>query len=243
MKKKMLEFGMAVVLLFCAFLISRKGAAVTVNSTKVKTETNKEMGKETIEEKKIVIDAGHGGSDPGKVGINGAKEKDINLQIAQKLKKALEDRGYKIIMTRESDAGLYSSGASNKKVEDMQKRVQMIAETNPLLTISIHQNSYGEESVHGPQIFYFSHSDKAKDLAEILQEALNTGMTVDRPRVAKANDNYYLLKKTSCPTVIVECGFLSNRAEADKLIKEEYQEQLVENIVKGVDTYAGDSDR
>ena len=226
MKRKMLEFGMAVVLLFCAYLVSREGAAaITANTSVVK--------KDNV----IVLDAGHGGSDPGKIGINNAKEKEINLQITNKLKDLLEANDYTVVMTRKTDAGLYQDSDSNKKIADMKKRCEIIQEVDPIITVSIHQNSYEQESVHGPQIFYFSHSDQAKVLAESIQEALNTGLKVDKPRVAKANDNYYLLKKTSCPTVIVECGFLSNQAEANKLIDDAYQDELVTHIFKGVEDY------
>lgn len=231
MKRKILEFTMAVLLLFCAFLISKQGATVVSTSSEVVKEDAKS------EKKVIVIDAGHGGHDPGKIGINGAKEKEINLSIALKLKAVLEEKGYAVILTRDQDEGLDTGKSGNKKAEDMQNRVKIITDSAPAFTISIHQNSYTQESVYGPQVFYFSHSDPSKRLAEILQNTINVGMEVERPRVAKANDNYYLLKKTSSPIVIVECGFLSNQKEANQLIQEEYQDQLVEHISQGIEDY------
>lgn len=89
----------------------------------------------------VVIDAGHGGDDPGKVGINGAKEKDVNLQIAEKVKKYLEANDITVVMTRESDEGLNDANASNKKVQDMKRRIELIDKTAPQVTVSIHQNS------------------------------------------------------------------------------------------------------
>ena len=189
------------------------------------------------EKVRIVIDAGHGGKDPGKVGINDALEKDINLQISLKLKQFLEEEDVEVILTREEDTGLYDENASNKKVQDMKRRVELIEETAPLMTISIHQNSYHEESVHGAQVFYYTGSEKGKELAEIIQQSLLNGTDPNNKRSAKANDSYYLLKKTSSPIVIVECGFLSNSEEAQKLAADYYQEKLAWAIHMGVLQY------
>lgn len=174
----------------------------------------------------VVIDAGHGGQDPGKVGADGSLEKDINLQIALKLQKFLEAQDVDVVLTRDSDMGLYDENASNKKVQDMKNRVQIIEETKPVLTVSIHQNSYHEEYVHGAQVFYYAGSDKSKELAERIQQVMASELDRDNARKAKANDSYYLLKKTSSPIVIVECGFLSNYEEAQKLSSELYQEKV-----------------
>ena len=185
----------------------------------------------------VVIDAGHGGKDPGKVGINGALEKDINLEIAIKLQEFLELEDVEVILTRESDAGLYDENASNKKVQDMKRRVEIIDQTAPVLTVSIHQNSYHEEYVHGAQTFYYENSEQSKLLAEKIQQALLNGVDKENKRVAKSNDSYYLLKKTSSPIVIVECGFLSNSEEAEKLESDYYQEKVAWAIHLGILQY------
>lgn len=185
----------------------------------------------------VVIDAGHGGSDPGKVGINGALEKDLNLSIALKLKQFLEANDVQVVLTRESDEGLYDADASNKKVQDMKRRVSLIEETKPALTVSIHQNSYPEEYVHGAQVFYYETSTEGKKLAEMLQTRLVMDLDPENTRQIKANDSYYLLKKTPTPIVIVECGFLSNQAEADKLCTDWYQEKLAWAIHLGILQY------
>ena len=118
----------------------------------------------------------------------------------------------------------------------MKERVKLINENSPDLTVSIHQNSYHEASVHGAQAFYFTHSKEAKTAAEIIQKAIKTADT-EGSREAKANDTYYLLKKTEVPVVIMECGFLSNYEEAEKLVTEEYQKELAEAIADGVMEY------
>ncbi|MCH5260464.1 MAG: N-acetylmuramoyl-L-alanine amidase [Lachnospiraceae bacterium] len=174
----------------------------------------------------VVIDAGHGGKDPGKVGIDGSLEKDINLQIALKLQKFLEMQDVEVILTRDSDTGLYDENTSNKKVQDMKNRVALIEEKKPALTVSIHQNSYHEEYVHGAQVFYYTGSEKSKELAQRIQQVMALELDRDNARQAKANDSYYLLKKTSSPIVIVECGFLSNYEEAQKLSSDLYQEKV-----------------
>lgn len=173
----------------------------------------------------VVIDAGHGGADPGKVGVDGSLEKDINLEIAKRLQKFLVMADVDVVLTRDTDAGLYEEGAPNKKVQDMKNRVGIIEEKKPDLTVSIHQNSYHEEYVHGAQVFYYAGSEESKELAERIQQILAAELDPDNTRQAKANDSYYLLKKTSSPIVIVECGFLSNNEEAQKLSSAIYQEK------------------
>ncbi len=211
-----------------SMLIVSKEAASMVNSSKVK------VGEEKL---CVVIDAGHGGNDPGKVGINNALEKDINLQIALLLKAFLEAQDIEVIMTRETEDGLYDEGASNKKVQDMKRRIAIIEEAQPDLTVSIHQNSYPEEAVHGGQVFYYTGSKEGQSLAEKIQNQLIEKVDAENTRQIKANDSYYLLKKTGVPIVIVECGFLSNRAEAQKLCMPEYQERLAWAIHMGILQY------
>jgi N-acetylmuramoyl-L-alanine amidase len=185
----------------------------------------------------VVIDAGHGGNDPGKVGVNNALEKDINLSIAIILKKMLEAEDIQVVMTRETDMGLYDENSNNKKVQDMKNRCSLISKTEPVLTVSIHQNSYHEEYVNGAQVFYYKHSANAKKLAEIIQKQIQTHVQPDNKRVSKNNASYYLLKKTDYTTVIVECGFLSNYKEAENLIDEDYQQKLAWAIHLGILQY------
>ena len=149
----------------------------------------------------------------------------------------LEMADVEVILTRDSDAGLYDENASNKKVQDMKRRVEIIEEAKPVMTVSIHQNSYHEEYVHGAQTFYYENSDQSKELAEQIQQMLLEKVDKDNTRSAKSNDSYYLLKKTSSPIVIVECGFLSNNEEALKLESDYYQEKIAWAIHLGILQY------
>lgn len=185
----------------------------------------------------VVIDAGHGGKDPGKVGVNEALEKDINLSIAMRLWTLLEQNDVVVVMTREEDKDLASEQAANRKNEDLKARVSLIEETEPVLMVSIHQNSYPEAEVDGAQVFYHAGSEKGKLLGTMVQESLKSEIQDGNHRVAKANKDYYLLKKASCPAVIVECGFLSNPSEAALLVTEEYQEKTAYAIHLGILEY------
>lgn len=215
---KFVRIGL-LVLLLAAFGFALRGVARQAASNRVLTEKTEK------EKPCVVIDAGHGGADPGKVGVDGSLEKDINLKIAKKLALFLTAADVEVVLTRETDAGLYDENVSNKKVQDMKNRVSLIEEKKPVLTVSIHQNSYHEEYVHGAQVFYYAGSEESREIAERMQQVLAEQIDPDNARQAKANDSYYLLKKTSTPIVIVECGFLSNYEEAQKLSSEVYQEK------------------
>lgn len=232
-QSRVLKLVMAGILLFSMFVVAREGAAYVFSNKVLESETGPAAGEERI---CIVIDAGHGGADPGKVGINGALEKDVNLEIALMLKKFLEAEDFTVVMTREDENGLYDENASNKKVQDMKRRLEIIEKADPALVVSIHQNSYHEEYVKGAQVFYYATSEKGRKLADILQEQLAL-LDPENKRQAKGNDSYYLLKKTGKPIVIVECGFLSNQKEAEKLMASLYQEKLAWNIHMGVVKY------
>ena len=230
---KLLSVSMAVLLLASMALVGREAAIYAAGS-------NVKVGESA---KCVVIDAGHGGDDPGKVGINGAWEKDINLQVAERLKLFLEANDIEVVMTRESDEGLYDANASSKKVQDMKRRIELIEETAPVLTVSIHQNSYPEEYVHGAQVFYYTGSQEGRQLAEMIQNQLVEKADPENKRQVKANDSYYLLKKTGVPIVIVECGFLSNSAEAEKLCTPEYQERIAWAIHMGILQYLNENEK
>lgn len=185
----------------------------------------------------VVLDAGHGGFDPGKVGCSGVLEKDINLAIAKKLQARLTQDGIQVIMTRESDEGLNSDTSQNKKREDMEARVRIISESEPDFVVSIHQNSFPSEDCKGAQVFYYKDSEESKRLAETLQKSFPEVLQDGNKRQAKANSDYYLLRKTSCPIVIAECGFLSNSSEEALLASEEYQEKVADALLLGIRQY------
>lgn len=220
-----------VLVMVCIVGLSPKGIARIAELSEAREAVN--------EEKKqlIVIDPGHGGFDPGKVGVNDALEKDINLSIAFKLKNVLEEKGYEVILTRTQDVSLNAANDKNKKSADMKERVRIINEAKPVVAISIHQNSYPQESVKGAQVFYHQQSEQGKKLAESIQEQMKQTINDGNHRMAKANDSYYMLKKTECPIVIVECGFLSNQQEAALLLEEAYQEKIAWGILTGIQEY------
>ena len=218
MLRRKIELCMTLLLLLGMIIVSRKLSQLV-------TSEDVRAGKDII-----VIDAGHGGHDPGKVGVNDALEKDINLQIAQKVKAHLEKNGLQVIMTREDDV------MEDTKLEDMKKRVALINEIKPAITVSIHQNSYSDSSVKGAQVFYYVNSDVSQEAARLMQEELRK-VDTSNTRQIKSYSDFYMLKKTEVPTIIVECGFLSNPREAEKLTSEEYQEQMAQAICSGIITW------
>ncbi len=222
--KPRVEICMAVLLIM---------ASVVVSVWSVRSVSTKK----TVEKMKVLIDAGHGGDDPGKVSSDGTKEKDLNLAIATKLGTYLKKQGLEVYYTRQKDDGLYSPGASNKKVQDMQNRCAVVENVDPNFMISIHQNSFSDGQVHGAQVFYYATSEESKLLGESLQQSLVSHVDPKNHRKAKANESYYILKKTKCPSVIVECGFLSNAEECKKLKTDAYQRKIVEAIYQGILIY------
>lgn len=140
-----------------------------------------------------------------------------------------------MVMTRDKDESLAEGENGNRKVKDMKARVKRINDTKPNLAVSIHQNSYHEESIHGAQVFYYEHSESGEKDARILQEAL-LAVDPDNTRQVKANTTYYLLKRTEVPILIIECGFLSNQEEAEKLASEDYQKEIAKAIANGIES-------
>ena len=185
----------------------------------------------------IVLDAGHGGYDPGKVGVNGALEKDINLSIVKKLNELLVEEGFTVHLTRDKDTLLGPANSTSKKKDDMIARIEMVKQLNPYFTISIHQNSFPNESVSGPQVFYYKDSEESATMAQVIQDVLNSQLNPAKKRSPQSNTNYYLLTRTPTPTVIVECGFLSNPTEAVLLTQDEYQSRIAYSIFLGILSY------
>ena len=190
---------------------------------------------------KVVIDPGHGGNDPGGIGVSGVLEKDVNLSVALFLKENLEQQGIEVVMTRETDQGLYSETAKNKKKEDLAKRIQIIEESRPDFVLCIHQNIFTDAKYSGAQVFYYEKSEEGAKLASAIQDQLIAGVDPSNNRVPKSNMNYYMLKQSPVPIVIVECGFLSNIEEEAKLGTLEYQRDLAWNIYLGTMHYLNEN--
>lgn len=182
--------------------------------------------------KSIIVDAGHGGWDPGKVSGE-LEEKEINLKISEKLSAYLEQGGCIVTRTRTDDTALGSS-----KRADLKERVNLSSDNDADMLISIHQNYFPKASVKGAQVFYYSKSEESKRLAEYIQQRLKE-LDGTNTRVAKANGEYYILKKSEIPAVIVECGFLSNPDEKNKLTDDNYQAAVAWAVYLGVTDYYG----
>lgn len=155
----------------------------------------------------------------------------------KKLQYYLENDGVTVILTREDDDGLYTDSDGNKKQADMRKRCEIIDQSGADLVVSIHQNSYHEENVKGAQVFYYKSSLRGQRLAELVQKRFDFVLGEENRRVIKPNDSYYLLLHTSCPIVIVECGFLSNWEEAERLTGHDYQDRVAWTIYMGIMQY------
>lgn len=243
MRRRMLLLLSFAILFLCLVIgkLSQKTVAVYRERTSKVTVTFYENGEPgepiVLKEQVIVLDAGHGGFDPGKVGVSGTLEKDVNLRIVYKLAEKLEKRGYPVVLTRPGDDGLYSEGSKNKKREDMANRVKCMEEANASMIVSIHQNSYPDAGIFGAQVFYYGGSEEGKVLASCIQNAIKTTVPQSGERKEKANKDYYLLTHTTCPAVIVECGFLSNPAEEKLLITESYQELIAQGICDGIEAF------
>jgi N-acetylmuramoyl-L-alanine amidase len=194
---------------------------------------------ELIGSRVIIIDAGHGGMDGGASGRNGVLEKNINLAISQKLKAYIEEHGDTAVMIREIDEGLYSNHGTvrNKKNEDLKNRKNIIKEYNADLFISIHLNSFPQAQYYGAQVFYQKGEEKSQRLAKLAQEELIKILDKNNKRVEKSSDSYYMLKGNTVPSIIVECGFLSNPNEEKLLQDEDYQNKIAWAIYSGIMRY------
>lgn len=185
----------------------------------------------------IVIDAGHGGIDGGVVGVTTkTKESDINLAIARLLQAEFEEAGFLVVQTRPTEAGLYGAATSGYKRRDMQKRAEVIVESRPAAVISVHQNSFPLSSRRGAQVFFRETSESSHTLACSIQTALNAMPECVRKNEALKGD-YYVLNCSDYPSVIVECGFLTNAADEALLLTQEYRLRLAETICSGTLAY------
>jgi len=181
----------------------------------------------------VIIDAGHGGFDPGAIGATGSKEDEINLAIALKLQKFIEQNGGIAVMTRVENEGVGST-----KKEDMTVRKMIRDSSQGNVFISIHLNSFPQESCKGAQSFY-ANDENSKMLAEKIQKNMVDLLDPGNARVAKKLTDVYLLKNITIPSVIIECGFLSNSREEQLLQDSEYQSKVAMAIYLGVNEYFG----
>ena len=184
----------------------------------------------------IVIDAGHGGIDGGAVGKQtGVDESSLNLEYAMTLKKLCSDFGFEVVLTRSDMNGLYDISAGNKKRSEMEKRRQIIANSNADLVVSIHMNSFPLSEARGAQVYYAQGSQQGLSLAQSVQDSLNANIEYAK-KVSKAGD-FFVLNCTDKPSILVECGFLSNPEEERLLTSEGYRKDFCYNILSGIINY------
>ncbi len=181
----------------------------------------------------VVIDPGHGMPDPGSIGYKTKiLESDLNLKLSFMLKEKLENAGINAIMTRTTENGLAEGRGKAFKKRDMELRKEIIKNSRPNMVISLHQNSYTNHSLHGAQVFYDKTSEISKQIANFIQEEFTKSLTQSNKFTSPGD--YYMLKCTTAPSVIVECGFLSNAEEEQLLQTPEYQEKIVNAIYLGI---------
>lgn len=186
---------------------------------------------------KVVIDAGHGGVDNGVLGkVTGVKESDLNLEYAFSLADKLNDLGVKPVLTRKTSAGLYGTATKNRKRKDMLKRKEIIESERPNLVISLHMNYYILEERRGAQAFFDEKNSKSKDIATIMQNNLNE-LECNEKKYSPLKGEYYVINCTTYPSVLIECGFLSNPFDEDLLLNKEFKDKLLDKIVSGVMEY------
>ena len=193
----------------------------------------------------IIIDAGHGGIDGGAVGVNGTVEKRINLEIALQLRDVFEAAGYTVIMTRDTDRSIHDSTAQSvreMKVSDLHNRLELTELYPNSLLISIHQNTLGDSSVTGAQVFYSPNDPNSQVLAQQIQDQFNAYIQPNSEREIKsAGKNLFLFYNAKNTAILAECGFLSNSAEEQLLCSAEHQKKLIHCIYSGVLEYLSEN--
>ena len=186
----------------------------------------------------VVVDAGHGGEDGGAVAADGTAESGLNLAIALRVRDLLSFAGVRTVLTRTDDAAIYDGSAATlreKKVSDLKNRAALVNDTPNAVLLSIHQNSLpSSPATHGAQVF-FNGAEGAVPLASGVQEALNQAVNTEKPKSPAAiGSSVYLMQNITAPGVLVECGFLTNEAEAARLKEEAYQLRLAAAITAGL---------
>lgn len=187
----------------------------------------------------VVIDPGHGGADGGAVSCSGALESALNLEISLRLNDLLRLAGFRTRMTRSTDVSIHSPEAqtvSERKISDLRNRAALVNETENALLISIHQNYFEQSKYHGAQVFY-APERSSENLAEAMQAALSSCLDPENHRAAKSDRTVYLLRNVHCPAALIECGFLSNPPEEQRLHTAQYQKRIACAVLSGLCDY------
>ena len=235
-RKYKIAYSVACIMLAMIVLSS---AAISVVTKVYKDELFVVAADAVPYEKIIIIDAGHGGEDSGAIGTNGVLEKDLNLEFALQIGAMLEEKGYIIVYTRTDDRLLYTDEENIKgirKISDLKNRVKVAERYPNSLYVSIHMNSFGDSKYSGLQVY---HSDKEESnlLANTIQNRVKNDVQPENNRVVKKGKDMYILENIENTAVLIECGFLTNKNECEKLSEKEYQKQLCFAIVCGIIEY------
>lgn len=186
----------------------------------------------------VILDAGHGGYDGGASAADGTLEKDVNLQIVQKLQRLLQVCGVQTVLTRTGDDSIHDAGLTGirqQKISDIHNRLRIMEQTQNSVFVSIHQNHFASQRYNGTQVFYSGNDPRSRDLAQAVQSAVVAQLQPENMRqIKKSGTEIYLLYHAVRPAVMVECGFLSNPKEAERLRQDEYQQQLALCIYHGL---------
>lgn len=230
-KTRIFLFGVLITI----FGVLSVGSIYTVTQKAVDASLN------TVKYKTVIIDAGHGGVDGGTSADDGTLEKDLNLQIALKLNEMLNSFGVKTILIRDSDISIHDDTAKTirqKKISDLKNRLNVINNTDESVFVSIHQNHFGESKYHGTQIFYSKNNPDSRTLADCIRMPVVTYLQTDNTReIKQSGTEIYLLNNAQSPSVMIECGFLSNIDETKQLKNEKYQQKLAFIISLGIIDY------
>ncbi|MBO5945319.1 MAG: N-acetylmuramoyl-L-alanine amidase [Clostridia bacterium] len=188
----------------------------------------------------IIIDAGHGGEDCGSIGVSGVYEKDLNLSVANALGDILREKGFAVVFTRCDDKLLYTDEENIKgirKISDLKNRCKIAREYPNSIFVSIHMNSFSEEKYTGLQVYYSDNNESSSTLATTIQNNVKNTLQKDNNRNPKCGKEMYLLENIDNTAILIECGFISNMEECDRLSKKEYQKELSFAISCGIIEY------
>ena len=230
------KFVLSGILIFVFGLLS-------VGSLYVSNQKTVDASLNNPEYKTVIIDAGHGGVDGGTSADDGTVEKDLNLQIALKLNEFLKSMGVNTILVRDSDKSIHDDTATTirqKKVSDLKNRLSIINNTEDSVFVSIHQNHYGDSKYRGTQVFYSKNNPQSLKLAECIRMPVVSYLQPENTReIKQSGSEIYLLYHAQAPSVMVECGFLSNPEDTKQLKDEKYQQKLAFIISLGIIDYFG----
>ncbi len=238
-EKIKIRFYLAFTLIFI-FSLLIAGSKYVFEKSAIDASTNNEPFKT------VIIDAGHGSPDGGTSAEDGTLEKDLNLEISYKLNDILQSMGIETVMTRTDDNSIHDDNAETirqKKVSDLKNRLSIINNTDDALFVSIHQNHFSSSEYSGAQVFYSKNNPLSRKLAESIRLSIISCLQKSNTReIKQSGSEIYLLNNALAPAVMVECGFLSNWAETQKLKDEVYQQELAFAIAIGISDYYNTED-